>query len=406
MNEVFNHQKYTLMGNSISRRTLLKRGALLAGGLPFAASLLDKLQASPIITEPGTIATPYVEAWTEKTIALNAPVPLKARLFANENPFGPCDKAKKAIMDALPTAYQYPFRSMGDLTEKIAKFEGIKQENILMASGSSPLLMAAALYYSKPGGNIVTGDPSYEDLPSKAVRIGEKWVKVPLTAEYKLDLVAMEKAIDDNTGLVYICNPNNPTATVVDTAQLKAFVERVSKRVPVFIDEAYIDYLPDPQGTTLIPMASSMPNVIVARTFSKLYGFAGLRLGYVVTQPDTIKKLSLHTEAAMSITATTLMAAIASYQDREYLDAALKKTIASKEYLYEVLKKEGYTYIPSSANFVLFPIKMEGKQFADEMMKREVGVRFWKFNNQEWCRVSIGRMDEMEAFAAAFKEIS
>ena len=386
----------------------------MAGGLPFAASLLDKVQASPVIARTGEPSLPnanewaegYSEAWTERTIALNAPAPLKARLFANENPFGPSDKAKKAIMEALPTSYQYPFRSMPDLTKKIADFEGINQENILMASGSSPLLMATALYYSKPGGNIITGDPSYEDLPTKATRMGEKWVKVPVTADYKLDLVAMEKAIDENTGLVYVCNPNNPTATVVDTAQLKAFVERVSKRVPVFIDEAYIDYLPDPQGTTLIPMANSMPNIIVARTFSKLYGFAGLRLGYVVTQPDIIKKLSLYTEASMSISATTLSAAIAAYQDREYLDAALKKTIASKEYLYEVLKKEGYTYIPSSANFVLFPIKMEGKQFTDEMMKRGVGVRFWKFNNKEWCRISIGRMDEMEAFANAFKEIS
>jgi histidinol-phosphate aminotransferase len=393
------------MGNSISRRLLLKRGALLAGGLPFAASLLDKVQASPIVT-PGEAVLPYTEAWTEKTIALNAPVPLKARLFANENPFGPCDKAKNAIMEAYPTAYQYPFRAMPDLIKKIADFEGVKEDNILIASGSSPLLMAAALCYSKPGGNVITGDPSYEDLPSKAVRMGEKWVKVPLTAEYKLDLEAMEKAIDENTGLVYVCNPNNPTGTVVDTAKLKAFVERVSKRVPVFVDEAYIDYLPDPQGTTLIPMANLNPNIIVARTFSKLYGFAGLRLGYVVTPQETIKKLSLYTEAFMSISATTLAAGIASYQDRAYLDGALKKTLASKEYLYEVLKKEGYTYVPSSANFVLFPIKMEGKQFTDEMMKRGVGVRFWKFNNQEWCRVSIGRMDEMEAFAAAFKEIS
>ncbi|HLZ86477.1 MAG TPA: histidinol-phosphate transaminase [Puia sp.] len=394
------------MGNSISRRTLLKRGALLAGGLPFAASLLDKVQASPLIVKPGESAVPYTEAWTEKQIALNAPAPLKARLFANENPFGPSDKAKKAIMEACPTSYQYPFRAMPDLIKKIAAFEGVKEENILLASGSSPLLMASALYFSKPGGNIITGDPSYEDLPSKAVRMGEKWVKVPLTADFKLDLVAMEKAIDENTGLVYVCNPNNPTATVLDTAQLKAFVERVSKRVPVFVDEAYIDYLPDPQGTTLIPMANSNPNIIVARTFSKLYGFAGLRLGYVVTQPDIIKKLSLYTEASMSITATTLAAALATYQDREFLDAALKKTVASKEYLYEVLKKEGYAYVPSSTNFVLFPIKMEGKQFTEEMMKRGVGVRFWKFNNKEWCRVSIGRMDEMEAFAAAFKEIS
>jgi histidinol-phosphate aminotransferase len=236
--------------------------------------------------------------------------------------------------------------------------------------------------------------------------MGVKINRVPLTSEFKLDLDAMEKAIDDNTTLVYICNPNNPTATVVDNAKLKAFCERVSKKVTIFIDEAYIDYLPDPQGTTLIPMVNTGANIIVARTFSKLYGFAGLRAGYVVTQPETIKNLSLYTEASMSITATTLAAALASYQDREFLDGALKKTLASKDYLYEVLKKEGYTYVPSSTNFVIFPIKMEGKQFTDEMMKRGVGVRFWKFNNKEWCRVSIGRMDEMEAFAAAFKEIS
>jgi len=395
------------MGNSISRRTLLKRGALLAGGLPFAGSLLDKVQASPIITHPDHASSfSLPDSWTEREIALNAPVPLKARLFANENPFGPSDKAKHAIMEALPTSYQYPIRSMGELTEKISNFEKVPQEKILLASGSSPLLMAAALYYGKPGSNIITGDPSYADLPSKAERMGVKINKIPLTSEYKLDLDAMEKAIDANTTLIYICNPNNPTATVVDNAKLRAFCERVSKKVTVFVDEAYIDYLPDPQGTTLIPMVNTGANIIVARTFSKLYGFAGLRAGYVVTQPETIKNLSLYTEASMSITATTLAAALASYQDREFLDGALKKTLASKDYLYEVLKKEGYTYVPSSTNFVIFPIKMEGKQFTDEMMKRGVGVRFWKFNNKEWCRVSIGRMDEMEAFAAAFKEIS
>jgi histidinol-phosphate aminotransferase len=393
------------MGNIISRRDLIRRGALLAGGLPFAGSFLNRLQAAPSVN--GHAAREFAtEGWSERDIALNAVEPLKARLFANENPFGPSDKAKKAIVDTLPVAYQYPIMSMGELTGKIAVFEKIKQENILMAAGSTPLLMAAALAFYKPGCNVVTGDPSYADLPSRAQRIGAKWVKVPLTAEYKLDLDAMEKAIDSDTVLVYVCNPNNPTATVVDNQKLRDFVERVSKRVMVFLDEAYIDYLPDPQGTTLLPVANANPNVIVARTFSKLYGFAGLRLGYVVAQPDTIKKLSAYTEGPMSISTTTLQGAIATYQDRAYLDEALKKTVASREYLYSVLKKEGYTYIPSVANFVMFPIKMEGKHFTDEMMKRSVGVRFWKFNNQEWCRISIGRMDEMEAFAAAFKELS
>lgn len=389
------------MSNTISRRRLLKTGALLAGGLPFAASLLEQVQASPART-----FIPQEAAFTERDIALNAPIELKARLFANENPFGPSDKAKKAIMEAIPKSYQYPFMFLKDLSQKIADFEGIKVENLLMAAGSTPLLTATALCFSKPGGNIVTGDPSYEDLPTKATKLTEKWVKVPLTEDYKLDLDAIEKSIDGNTGLVYICNPNNPTATVLDAEKLKAFCERVSKRVTVFIDEAYIDYLDDPASMTMISGVKAGQNIIVARTFSKLYGFAGLRVGYIAAQPDMVKKLSDYTEGPMSISATSLRAAIAGYQDREYLQDALKKTIASRNYLYEVLKKEGYSYIPSSANFVMFPIKMEGRHFADEMMKRGVGVRFWKFNNKDWCRISIGRMDEMEAFATAFKEIS
>ncbi|HMH20643.1 MAG TPA: aminotransferase class I/II-fold pyridoxal phosphate-dependent enzyme [Puia sp.] len=398
------------MSNPISRRNLLRRGALLAGGLPFAASLLSPAQASPssrIITpdsfNAGEIMT---DAITERNIALNAPVELKARLFANENPFGPSDKAKKAILDILPTSYQYPMRQMGDLSKKIADFEGLTPDNILMAAGSSALLQAAAICFSKPGGNIVTGDPSYDDLPGRAAVFNEKWIKVPLTADFKLDLDAMEKSIDGNTGLVYICNPNNPTATVLDADKLKAFCERVSKRVTVFIDEAYIDYLDDPAAMTMMSGVKAGQNVIVARTFSKLYGFAGLRVGYIAGQPDMIKKLSGYTEGPWSLSATSIQAALASYQDKEYMQEALKKTIASKNYLYEVLKKEGYAYIPSSANFVMFPIKMDGRHFTDEMMKRGVGVRFWKFNNKDWCRISIGRMDEMQAFAAAFKELS
>ena len=398
------------MGNSISRRTLIKRGALLAGGFSIAGGLLDAAQAGPIKSSDHPIiknpAHSFPEVWSERDIPMDPVVPMKARLSANENPFGPSEKARKAIIEALPTSYQYPFMSLGDLVKKISDFEKVKNENVLLASGSSPLLMAAALYYGKPGSNIITGDPSYPDLPSKAERMGAKWVKVPLTADYKLDLDAMEKAIDANTGLVYICNPNNPTATVLDRDRLKSFCERVSKKVTVFVDEAYIDYLDDPQGMTLIPLVNSGANIIVARTFSKLYGFAGLRIGYVVTQPETIKNLTMYTEATWSISATTLHAAIAGYQDREFLDAALKKTIASKNFLYEVLKKEGYDYVPSVTNFVIFPIKMEGRRFVDEMMKRGVSIRNWQFDNKDWCRVSIGRMDEMEAFASAFREIS
>lgn len=389
------------MANQINRRNWIKSSAMLAGGITFFSNSVSGLLAKPF----NSLKRSFTVSDENVIPPTLPPTGLKARLLANESPFGPSAKAKKAIEAAMDTSYQYPFMYYGQLIDKIAAFEGVNKEQIFMDAGSSPLLLAAAMHFSK-NGTIVTADPSYDDLPKKAADLGGKIVHVPLTADYKLDLDAMEKSIDSTTSLVYICNPNNPTATVLDAAKLKAFCERVSKKTPVFIDEAYIDYLPNPQAVTLIDAVKKGQNVIVARTFSKLYGFAGLRIGYVVAQPEMLKTLSKYTQGSMSISATTLMAAIASYQDREFLDDALAKTMLSKKFLYETLKKEGYDYIPSSTNFVMFPLKMDGQKFTAEMMKRSVGVRFWKFNNKDWCRVSIGRMDEMRAFADAFKQLS
>jgi len=389
------------MANQINRRNWIKSNAMLAGGITFFSNSVSGLLAKPF----NSLKRSFTVSDENVIPPTLPPTGLKARLLANENPFGPSAKAKKAIEAAMDTSYQYPFMYYGQLIDKIAAFEGVNKDQIFMDAGSSPLLLAAAMHFSK-NGTIVTADPSYDDLPKKAADLGGKIVHVPLTADYKIDLDAMEKSIDSTTSLVYICNPNNPTATVLDAAKLKAFCERVSKKTPVFIDEAYIDYLPNPQAVTLIDAVKKGQNVIVARTFSKLYGFAGLRIGYVVAQPEMLKTLSKYTQGSMSISATTLMAAIASYQDREFLDDALAKTMLSKKFLYETLKKEGYDYIPSSTNFVMFPLKMDGQKFTAEMMKRSVGVRFWKFNNKDWCRVSIGRMDEMQAFADAFKQLS
>ncbi len=387
----------------MNRRDWLKTSALFTGSLPFMAGTWNGVAAVSASTFPHKSIPASL---SDAEFARRAPVALKARLFANENPFGPSEKAKQAIMDSIANSYQYPFMFLKDLEDKISAFEGLDKNMVELSAGSSPLLMATAVCFLKDGGNVITGDPTYEDLPSTAEKLGAKWVKVPLTAEYKLDLNAMEKAIDGNTKLVYVCNPNNPTATAVDTDKLKAFCERVSKKVTVFVDEAYIDYLPDPQGATLVENVKKGQNIIVARTFSKLYGFAGLRVGYIIAQPDMLERLGKFTRDKHAISAPALHAAIASYQDRPYLDDALRKTMASKEYLYKVLKEEGYEYIPSVANFMMFPLKMDGERFVDEMMKRGVGLRSWKLNGGDWCRISIGRMDEMEAFATAFKELS
>ncbi|MBO9564699.1 MAG: histidinol-phosphate aminotransferase family protein [Niastella sp.] len=391
------------MSTFINRRQLLKTGALLAGGMGLIpAALANKTQPSP----PAEVFDALRTWETDESVILSAPPDIKARLSANENPFGPSPKAKKAIQDAITDSYRYPFMFSRELITKIAEFEGVQANQIIMGAGSSPLLLAAALYFSKEGGSIITGDPSYQDLPEKAAQFKANIVRVPLTADYKLDLKAMEKAIGADTKLVYLCNPNNPTATVLDTAELKAFCERVSTKVPIFIDEAYIDYLDDPKGASMMEAVRKGQNVIIARTFSKLYGFAGLRVGYAVGPAATVQSMNRYTNAGMCISATSLQAAYASYNDMEFLNDAKAKTMASKKFLYEVLEKEGYTWIPSSANFVMFPIKMEASKFGMEMVKRGVSIRTWRFAGKDWCRISLGTMEEMQEFAKAFREIS
>lgn len=385
--------------NSMNRRNWLKTTALFTGGLTMLPPALSRLQAAPLPTKHIPFASDFIQP--------KIPVNLKARLFANENPFGPSEAAKKAIMNSLSTSYQYPLMQVQELEAKICAHEGLPANMLMVSSGSSPLLLGTAIALCKDGGNIVTAETTYDDLPTRCEHLNAKWIKVPMTADHKHDLDAMEKAITPETKLVYVCNPNNPTGTIVDKDKLKAFCERVSKKVTVFVDEAYIDYLPDAASTTLIESVKKGQNLIVARTFSKVYGLAGMRIGYIVSQPATLEKLTDYTATGLfALSLPAVNAALASYQDRTFMDASIQKTFASKEFLYKTLKAEGYTYIPSHTNFVMFPLKMDGVRFTEEMMKRGVGLRNWKMNNQEWCRISIGRMDEMQAFAAAFKELS
>lgn len=389
---------------TLSRRQWIKNSSLVTGSFALLSGSLTNVLASP--SAPANFMS-TTETMSGEMIAKQAVADLKARLSANENPFGPSAKAKKALMDAIDTSYQYPMKSLMELTEKIAEYEGVKKENVLLSAGSGAMLQAAVVHFGLKGGNLVSGDPTYGNIPNDMTEFYKTaWKNIPLTSDYKLDLDAMEKAVDDKTVLMYICNPNNPTGTTVDAAKLKGFCERVSKKVPVFVDEAYIDYMDNPKEASVIDLVAKGHNVMVARTFSKLYGFAGLRVGYLVAQQPMLEALKPLTKAARSVSATSGAAALATYNDTEFLQSALKSTNESKEFLYKVLKKNGYDYIPSSTNFVLFPIKMDGKKFVEEMMNRGVSVRYWKFNNQDWCRVSIGLMDEMKAFEQAFAQIA
>ncbi len=218
------------MCTQLKRRDLLKRGALLTGGLALLnGGFLNEVQARPFTEKPFE-GPGFIDADFE-ALETNPPE-IRARLLANENPFGPSPKAKSAIQQAIDLSYQYPHANRMLLEKKIIEHEGLKDGQVLLASGSSPLLLATALCFGK--GTIVSATPTYEDLLKRAESLGTKVIRVPLTSEKVFNLDAMEKVIDSSTSLVYICNPNNPTATVTDTAKLKAFCERFQRKLPSF----------------------------------------------------------------------------------------------------------------------------------------------------------------------------
>ena len=397
----------------MNRRNWLKSGAMIAGGLSLGTSFKGNFAHASNEVAARLYALPKEEVGS----MVMARPEMKARLLANENPFGPCKKAKDALITEIDDSFRYGFEKKGEFAAMVAKDFGLTEMDergwggprpmqVMLGAGSTELLLAASVVYGQNGGRILSAEPTYMSLVRTAQNVGAEWDTVPLTKDYKHDLNAMADAVSDKHSLVYICNPNNPTGTSVDPEELREFCKVVSKKKPIFIDEAYIDYTPDPVKYSMADLVAEGYNVIVTRTFSKLHAFAGLRIGYTLAQPDVIKEMSKFSNGDGNISSPSMAAAIASYKDVEYHKYAREMNEKSKQFLYKTLEDAGYEYVPSDTNFVLFPVRLDSERFRAEMMKRGVGVRSWSFGNQEWCRVSIGTMQDMEYFAGAFNEIS
>ncbi|UWX54824.1 histidinol-phosphate aminotransferase family protein [Maribacter litopenaei] len=234
---------------------------------------------------------------------------------------------------------------------------------------------------------------------------GASWKPVPLKDDWSHDLKAMEDAIDSETKLVYICNPNNPTGSITDSKELLDFCSRVSEKVPVFVDEAYLAFLEDGAKQSMVSLINEGKDVIIARTFSKIHGMAGLRVGYIVAQESTLEKIQKITRGGMGISYTSIFAALASMDDKAFQDSSREKNAAAREYVYKSLSKLGYDYVPSHTSFIIFPIEMDGKLFLEKMSEKQVGVRAFEFMGKNWCRVSMGTMEEMKIFTAALTDV-
>ncbi|MEJ0102295.1 MAG: histidinol-phosphate transaminase [Bacteroidota bacterium] len=328
-------------------------------------------------------------------------------LGSNENPYGISPLAKKAVSDLLGEAnrYQYNIASLKNFKKEVAAYYNLLPEQILLTPGSGEGLNLIPRYYAD--GNFVVGDPTFMILPRIAKTIGSTVIEVPLTADKVHDLDAMLKAINDKTKLVYICNPANPTTTILKTDALKSFCEEASKKAVVLLDEAYIDYADPAETQTMLPLIEKNPNIIIMRTFSKIHAMAGMRMGFIAAHPSVIEKLSanLFSNTQFCTSSLTQTAALASIKDEAHRKESKIKNAAARKYTIDELKKMNYNVADSHTNFLFFQLKNFKGDFAKEMLdKHNVLLRSYERTDGNYCRVSLGTIDEMKQFMKIFKE--
>jgi histidinol-phosphate aminotransferase len=322
-------------------------------------------------------------------------------LGSNENPYGISEKAKQAIVDMMGKTNRYPFNvsSLDSAKKTLGNYYKVGEDQVLITAGSGEGLAMLARHFNK--GNIVTADITFGVLPNTAKKIGTKVIEVPLTKEKVHDLPAMMKAINSETQLVYICNPANPSATILKADELKRFCEEASKKTVVLIDEAYNEFLNDSNSQSMIGLIDKNPNILVIKTFSKIHAMAGLRIGFVIGHPTLIKKLQpdYFQSSQLAVSILSLNAAMTSLTDEEHKAICKQKNEAARKYTMDEMKKMGIQFIPSYTNFIFYPVKnYPGEYSADMFEKHKIIMRSNKYSDGQWARVSIGTIDEMKQF--------
>jgi histidinol-phosphate aminotransferase len=367
-----------------TRRALLTGAAAATAGLALRPGL--------------SLAAP-----TPRPLPSSAPV----RLFSNENRYGPSEGALRAMRESLHLCSQYASGNrIDDLKRLIAEQEGLTLEHVLLTAGSYEALTIVATEYASGGGGVVCAKPSYPVLAEYAERVGGKAQRVPLDAQLAHDLEAMEARVGADTKLVAVCNPNNPTGTMVDPARLRAFCEAVSPRATVLVDEVYLNYLEPAPGQSMVDLVRAGKNVIVLRSFSKIYGMAGLRMGYALAQPATVKRLLGLRSLLNSL---SVEAARASLQDKAFLGRMRKLTAESRKVTTSVLDELGLKYVAGHANFVWIPLDAHQLDLPARFIPHGFHLTLQPNlpipADVSALRLTLGTVEEMRAFGAVLRKV-
>ena len=361
-----------------SRRSFLQVSAAATAAFPFVTEPL--LAAAAAVHRPYTTDAVFIDS--------------------NENPLGPSQGARQAIAAIIPQGGRYSDNLTDDLLHTFAQAEGLNPDYVHVFPGSTPGLHFGVIAFTSPEKSYVTADPGYEAGMFAAERAKARIVKVPLTKTYAHDVKAMIAAVPD-AGLFYICTPNNPTGTLTPHADVEYLLQNKPKGSVVMVDEAYIHFCDAPSTIDLVKAGK---DIILLRTFSKIYGMAGLRCGLAIARPDLLKQVS---EAAgwnfMPITA--VVGASASLKDPALVPERKRINASVRQETFGWLDHNGYSYIPSESNCFLLETKRPGKEVIDAMAQQKVFIgRIWPVM-PTWVRITVGTQEEMAQFQNAFQRV-
>ena len=315
------------------------------------------------------------------------------KLSSNENPYGPSPAARKAMARAIETSNRYQWDQSMVLRKELAARTGHTEQNIIIGAGSSDLLGVICLLAAQTPGNVVAPYPTFRLWMDAAATLGLVTRSVPVDHNKATDLQRMQEAINSQTRMVYLCNPNNPTGVPIPENDLRSFIKKVPSHILVLIDEAYTEFEDTPG---MADMVNDFPNLIIAKTFSKIYGMAGCRVGYALAREETIKQLvALQPWANAAPGAVSVAGALAALKDTDFISFVKKENARCREIFCQTLDHLGLPYVASATSFVYFNSEKYPKDLAKHLLTYNiVGARTFE-EGTPWLRLSIGTEAEM-----------
>lgn len=370
------------MSTELTRREWLVGGAAVAGSM-IATS----------VANAQTVAAPNLNPTPENPI----------RAGFNENVYGHSLKAKKVMLEAAETAHLYDFFSQRTLKEVISKMENLSGDHIAIENGSTPFLEKAVYEAAIKQGSVLYPDPTYGSVPGTARMLGVETKAVPVGEDMHIDLEAMRAAMTDDVKIIYLCNPNNPIPSIIEKNALRDFCIEMSKRALILIDEAYYEYVDNPDFASMKDLVTEHQNIIVCRTASKIHGFAGVRIGFAFAHPNTMRKIA--GPFNLSLNNVAVAGAVESYQDTEYMNFVKQKNRESMDILEKMFADLNLRYVKSNSNFAFFHAGRPSTEVSQELRKFGIlsGRPFPPFT--DWVRMSTVKPEEMQYVADKYREL-